>query len=69
MPPSEAQRRATKLWRERNYEKYYNNVLAYKRKHYEDHKEFYTNKNTQYRTYKREFDYNYISKIFMKILI
>jgi hypothetical protein len=69
MPPSEAQKRATKLWRERNYEKYYNKVLEYKRRHYEDHKEFYTIKNAQYRAYKKEFDFDYISKIFRRILI
>lgn len=69
MSPSEAQKRATKLWRERNFEKYYNKTLEYKRKHYEDHKDLYTLKNAQYRMYKKEFDYNYISKIFRRILI
>jgi hypothetical protein len=69
MPPSEAQKKATKLWRERNYEKYYNKILEYKRRHYEDNKDFYTIKNAQYRTYKKEFDYNYVAKIFRKILI
>ena len=69
MPPSEAQKRATKLWRERNHEKYYNRLLEFKRRHYEEHKEFYTLKNAQYRAYKKEFDFDYISKVFRRILI
>lgn len=69
MSPTESQKKATKLWRERNYEKYYNKMLEFKRKHYQEHKELYSIKNARDRNYRKEFDYIYISKIFRRILI
>jgi hypothetical protein len=69
MPPSEAQKKATKLWRERNHEKFYNKMLEFKRKHYAENKDLYSMKNAKDRTYRKEFDYIYVSKIFRKILI
>ena len=48
MPPSEAQKKATKLWRERNPERFYNKMLEFKRKHYAENKDLYSIKNAKY---------------------
>jgi hypothetical protein len=69
MPITDARKRAIMKWREKNFDKYWEYHLEFKRQHYQENKEKYALKNALYRQAKKEYDYNYISKIFRRILI
>jgi|LauGreDrversion2_3_1035106.scaffolds.fasta_scaffold304318_1 hypothetical protein len=68
MPYTEAQKKATYKWRANNREQYNNMLLKYTKKYYTDHLESRREYGKNYNRLRREYDYNVVAKIFLKIL-